>query len=274
MGAVIKNTFRLGFVGFLFVPLVLGAATDSELGSSVSTSLETEPSPISASLTTTLGTTRDRLNSLASFTFEPSLTAPLSQNWTGVLYAELDRPLDPYQNFSMARAYALLIQNIPLVDGVDTALRYYLQANQIDRWSNDGSQVRAVLEAEAHIPVAGAFSVLTRASGFGQANRYRQATDGRDLPRYGFAERVALLFAPAPFNFEWHFIFSQSQTAVWKNGFATAMVAEYVVNPALTVGLSHEFLSSLVDETTGLHSTFRLMDSRTSRWSAYVTVSL
>lgn len=240
----------------------------------------TNPKKIEAFITTTLGTTLDPKKSLASITLEPQLAWNLSKTTALTAYAEIDRPFDKYENFSNPVTYLLLTQKVSWVPETSTTLRFILRANNLHRWNHDGYQLRSEVGIQMSREIARDLTLMGRVWGSGDLNQYRQTTAGKDLPLAGLGERIALSFSPGKFNFELHVIAGQSfygtagSQAIWKNAFITAEVAEYKFNDRYTVGVSHELVTSLIDDTTGLRGSIKVFDGRTSRLSAYMALAL
>ncbi|MCB9254354.1 MAG: hypothetical protein H6617_06700 [Bdellovibrionaceae bacterium] len=238
------------------------------------------PKKFEALVTTTFGTTLDPKNSQSSFTLEPQLAWNLSGNTALTAYTEIDRPLNPYENFSSPVSYLLLTHKVNWVPETKTTLRFAIRANNLHRWKYDGYQLRSEAGIQLSRDLGSQFSLMGRAWTYGDLNEYRQTTSGKALPLVGFGERVALSFSPGNFNFELHVIVGQSyhgqsgDRALWKNSIVTAEVAEYRFNDTYTVGVSHELVHSLIDETTGLRGTLKIFDGRASRLSAYMALSI
>ncbi|MCB0404698.1 MAG: hypothetical protein KDD51_07905 [Bdellovibrionales bacterium] len=239
-----------------------------------------EPKKFEALITTTFGTTLDPKNSQSSFTLEPQLAWNLNQKTTLSAYSEIDRPLNPYENFSSPITYLLLTHKVDWVPGTTTTLRFTIRANNLHRWKYDGYQLRSEGGVQLSRDLGNHVNLMGRLWAHGDLNEYRQTTAGKDLPRLGFGERIALSYSPGDFNFELHVIVGQSyhgnsgNRALWKNSIVTAEVAEYRLSDSYTVGFSHELIHSLIDETTGLRGTMKIFDGRASRLSAYMAVSI
>lgn len=203
-----------------------------------------------------------------SFTFEPVVSVGPNDDRGIDLYSQIDRPLDRFKNLQIQQTQLTFRQ--ALATPIPLRGRLIVNALDLDRWTEDGSQLRLGGTAEATLLNTPHWNLFLRAGPYVQFNRYRQRTDGTDLPRYGFTERAGVGFRYGPVAGEMQLLVEQYYGAKWSNDYSTFERIGYSLHANLVAGLQHELVSGLVDDSTGLYRGIRITDGRESRISVFV----
>lgn len=207
-----------------------------------------------------------------SLTLEPQLNLAMPGNRHFVATTIVDRPVDPYKNFSVPKTVASLVQDFDL-GGISTSALFSSTLQELDRWSKDGRMVRLSGGLQMTVEPRQNFAVLVRVGPFVGLHSFRQKINGTDLARYGFNERIKLAYQKGRVEFQLHLGVEQKYTAVWKNEYFTFESVAYRLSDSLKLGISHELLSSSVD-STGFYRTLRLTDGRESRVATFVEMNM
>jgi hypothetical protein len=229
---------------------------------------------VSASLTNNIGQNLSPEDPQTSFTFEPEIIFHLGSSTDLSLSSAIDRPTDPYKNFSVPKTIAALHQKIELTDFAETKLILSENAINLDRWAADGHSLRTSLGLQAEKELLTNLTLITRVGPYIQANKYTQNTEGKDLARYGLSEKIHLKYVLGDFLFEAALVLDQRMTSAWYNDYATLEAISYQLSELVSFGISHELLGSFIEPSTGFSKRLEFFHERDSRLSAFVTLSL
>lgn len=253
---------KLTWFGYAVVTAVVGIIS---LGGVTSAA-----APVSGAATISIGRSLDSVEPATSVVLEPSLNYELNPIQKIEFATAIERPTDPYLNFSVPKSSLIYSQKLLLFNSAETSIRIGLSALDLERWQSDGYMIRPSISFQLVKPLRENLSLLLRAGTYGQLNEYTQRTNGADLPKFGFSQRVGISWNLAPVTLEARLNVEQKNVGVWKNDYTTYEQISYAIADSISVGVSHEILSSVIDGSTGLGRPFRFFDSRESRVSFLV----
>jgi hypothetical protein len=210
----------------------------------------------------------------SSLTLEPLVRFTPSDTWEIDISSSIDRPFDPYQNFAVPKTDLFLKQVISRNDSSTWSLRYGLSFPDFDRWKLEGYQVRPNLNFQISLPLSSHFSGLIRAGSFFVLSQYTQHPNGENYAKFGFTERVSLLYRTGIFAAEATVTVEQSNTGIWKNDYGSQELISFEVEKHLSLGLMHELLAESIDSATGFYRPIRVFDGRDSRVSAFMEMKI
>jgi hypothetical protein len=222
-----------------------------------------------AQLITSMGCVLAPEDRATSLSWEPDVLLSFAGGRQIELYAFVNRPTDPYKNFSVPKGILTLRQALPFWEKLGPALALSASALDLDRWNLDGYSVRNLLAIELTPDLGKKWGIYFRVGPFVQMSEYTQSASGRDLPRYGLSEKFVVAYASDWLELEFDLIVDQRYAVNWKNDYATFEKAGYRLTPKIAVGLSHMLASGAIDDTTGFYRPVSAWDARESRVSAY-----
>jgi hypothetical protein len=236
---------------------------------------EGKPSPgLETCLTTTLGTDLSAEEPNRSFTFEPLMVSAFRGKRKLEFYAALERPMDAHKNFSLPKATVSLNQGLPPFYGFETGVRLAVSAYDLERWKLDGHKLHIFLGGELSFPLGSRLTLQLLAGPKAQWNAYAQRADGVEQERFGFYERLTALLKLGAFEIEASFRMEQRKTSDWIQEYVSSEEVSYPINETFSVGISHELISGVIDESTGFYRSFRVFHQRESRVSTFVEIQI
>lgn len=221
---------------------------------------------------TSLSQSLDKAERATAFTFEPFLIYHMSEKQNFSLYSAINRPTDPHRQFEIPKTILTYRSQFVWIRDVESAWRVYFNAVDATRWGTDGYQMRVGVAADLATELLPGLVGYVRFGPYAQASRYQQSTDGRNLPRYGFSERIGLTYNNGPFRAEAILVVDQVNNGAWANDYDTTEQISVEVHESVRLGAAHHLVSSLVDDSTGYYRPVRLLSGRDSRFSAFATV--
>ncbi len=222
----------------------------------------------------TVGSQLDKQNDKASLTLEPTVTYQFDSIRYLELYSAFDRPFNPYDKVTVPKTILTFGHEVSFARGTKSLATVALTALSLDRWSTDGRMMRGSVALTHKIEPFTNFTISFKAGPFAQTNEYRQTTAGRDLPKYGFAEKLIVEYTIGRFVLDFVLLADQRYSVNWKNGYSTLEQAAYRLDDQWTLGLSHELIGSTLDDSTGRFHALQVFDERNSRVSAFVEYTL
>lgn len=227
---------------------------------------------INGQVMTSMNQSLDKAERATAFTFEPFLVYHMTEKQNFSLYSAINRPTDNYQPFSIPKTILTYRSVFAWLPEVESAWRVYVNAVDVTRWSSDGYQMRVGVAADLATELLPGLVAYVRFGPYAQASRYNQDSSGRNLPRYGFNERLGLTYENGPFRAEAILVVDQSNNGVWVNDYDTTEQISVEVHENIRLGAAHHLVSSLVDDSTGYYRPVRLLSGRDSRFSIFATV--
>lgn len=235
--------------------------------------LSAAPAFASAKILTSLGTTLSPERSRASWLVAPELETSLGQSGRARLATSLFRPLDPHDNFKVPKLQlAYLHQLLAGAEALEASVA--LTGIDLHRWGTDGAMARVSSALEGTLSLGSQIFAALQLAVFGQLNAYAQSAAGRDLPRWGLAQKLTLSWSRGRLTAEASLLTTERQHVAWKNEIGTYEELRYEVTNGLALGISHELLTEVIDPTTGLAHGVRLFDARESRLSVLARIEL
>lgn len=230
--------------------------------------------PLGVDLVTSVGSQLDKTDGKASLTLEPTLSYDFGNRRVLELYSAIDRPFNQYERLTLPKTILTYAHGFKWIQGVTTTATAAATAISLDRWNADGSMLRGSVALTAKKEILRDLTLALKVGPYGQLNRYRQTTSGKDLPKYGLTEKMTVEYTLGRVVFDFVILFDQKYSTVWKNAYSTLEQAAYKVTDNWSLGLSHELLGSTLDDSTGLSSPFQVFHERNSRVSAFVEFQL
>lgn len=201
---------------------------------------------------------------------EPALRGYFPNGNTAWFSAKFVRPLDPYRDLAVPR----------IALGGKHALNGWLsiwaaaQLIDVGRWSIDGFQSRYLAGGEIQYSLGGGVRLVVEAAPFIHLDEYRQAADGRDLSAWGFREQVTLRWTLGILEVELQGLMEQRSAGVWRNEYGLRERLGIRPWDLVFFGVSHEYVASAIDDSTGRVKRLSMWDARTSRVGAFAEVRL
>ena len=155
-------------------------------------------SSFDAVLGMSLGTSFAPEDPATSFVFEPTLRYNFNRLQYVQLASQIVRPTDAYKNFAVNKTVALFRQGFDFLPGYNPGLLFSINAVQLDRWKADGYMIRNSVGLESWREMLPGFTVLLRVTPFGQLSEYSQMANGKDMTRFGLAERSGIYLRLEP----------------------------------------------------------------------------
>lgn len=232
-----------------------------------------ENSTLAVSLTSSFSITPDPKNTQSSLGLEPLIKYHFTKAFDLQFYSSIDRPMDAYQNFSVP--LVSLTPGLQLSNSViKTKLSLFIGVLDLDQMKSEGMNVRVRPTLLLSAELVKDLSLTLRLGPYYMLSEYRQTTTGKDRVRFGLNEKIGLAYKLGSFSFDLSLIFDQKYSTLWKNDYATSESVEFSINEALSVGVGHTLSASPIDESTGFKKNPQIFDSRQSRFSLFMQVSL
>ncbi len=219
----------------------------------------------------------DQNNAEAAITFEGKYAPPFSPRLE--ISTRIDRSFNRYENFNVpfikAEIHFSLLPSPqpqtgdPLVGPWVLQLRPFLSVLNLDRWNQDGARGRGGVNAVAHYEVAPQIAVQIEIAPWLELSKFRANTAGREFPAGGFTEKATVELSHRAVFLELAFSAQQSLRSVWRNDWGVQQRLGYRFSPVIQAGVSHELLTGLLDESTGLLRPLPFYDARRSRVAVF-----
>jgi hypothetical protein len=235
---------------------------------------EAPPQGLAFGLITSVGSNLDKQENKASLSLEPAIRYTFDGTRYLELYSALDRPFNGYERLAVPKTILTFGQGLDLFQGVQSTATAAVTALSLDRWAHDGHMVRASVALANAIEIAPGLNAALKVGPYAQSNAYHQTTSGKDLPKFGFSEKVTLDYTIGPVTLGLAVLFDQKYATNWKNGYSTLEQAGVQVAEGCTVGVAHELVGSAIDDSTGFFRPVQVFNERNSRVSAFVEYQL
>lgn len=268
---------KQGFSVYLLTTSLVLLLTTGSKGSEAPVQVQAQAerkSPLSLGVVTSIGTYLSPEEPKSSLSLAPTLGYDFGERRFLELYTVVDRPFDAHENFSVPLTILSYGHGVELTDAFRTSLGTSLTALSLDRWAADGHMVRGAATVTVSRELLPGLKAAFKTGPFGQLNKYTQTTSGKALPSWGFTQKVQLTYVWKDFTFDLILLADQKYADRWRNGYGTFEAVTYDLTNDWSVGVSHELLGSVLDDSTGYYKALQVFDERNSRVSAFLEVKL
>lgn len=222
-----------------------------------------------ARLRTFVGTGLDATSTRTAVGMEAKYVRPLPSGSFLEAYTRLDRPFDKHENFyvpffKITGSVRTLTRN-----GFALDVRPFVSALALDKWSYDGARGRFGANAVATALPHADLTLQAELAPWFEISQYRTSPEGREFPANGFTEKLTAEGRYRSFFLELSMSLQQSRRSLWRNDYGFQQRLGYRFSPEIGVGVAHEIVTGLLDESTGYLRPVSLFDSRVSRVSVF-----
>jgi hypothetical protein len=202
----------------------------------------------------------DPKGSLASFIFEPLVGYSLSNESRFNFALSVDRPSDPDVNIRLPKGAIHFTHDN----------KWGAFINFVD--INSTPNARTGVYYDFKYPLNGRTSLTIQAGPYVTLGSNLTRYSGTQMGRWGLTERVGITYENERFYAQAMVTLEQRVTPESALDYATAEYLGFKIHENMSVGMVHEILSSVVDDTTSYYRASLAPGSRINQISAFATI--
>lgn len=243
--------------------------------SASSISLAADPiKSFTLNLVTAYGATLDKENRQSSVSFTPEVDFQNDAHTRVKFSGLIDRPTSEYSSIKIPVISLVGIKELDADGDFNSQLALAFSALSVDKIGSEGLSLRTRPSISLFISPFDFLNLNGRMGPYLILSQYNQFSNGEPKPRYGINEQIAIEISIKKWRGSLTFILDQAHTSFWRNDYSSSQSLQYLFSSNVSLGVSHSLLSSVVDDSTGFYRAVQVFDSRNSRVSMFLDVTL